>query len=81
MGVFTSIKALCHAGLAAWHLYLPKKMVEAGGVEPPSESTPTVASTRIVSVLILALSLPETGCLRASLNWVSLQTLRPGPCR
>jgi len=39
MGVFTSIKALCHAGLAAWHLYLPKKMVEAGGIEPTVRKT------------------------------------------
>jgi len=51
MGVFTSIKALCHAGLAAWHLYLPKKMVEARGIEPLSETVSTKASPGAVAVL------------------------------
>jgi len=54
MGVFTSIKALCHAGLAAWHLYLPKKMVEARGIEPLSEGAPARTSTSVDPVLDFA---------------------------
>ncbi len=37
------------------HVWL---VVEAGGIEPPSESTSTIVSTRIVSALFLAFGPP-----------------------
>jgi len=63
MGVFTSIKALCHTGLAAWHLYFPKLMVEVRGIEPLSEGEPTEASPSAVCTLGLT-PLPPTDRLR-----------------
>jgi len=41
-----------------WTFAAVNIMVEAGGVEPPSEGTPTVASTRIVSAFNLAVGSP-----------------------
>jgi len=37
-------KGGCHAALTAWHLYSPKLMVEARGVEPLSETISTRTS-------------------------------------
>ncbi len=41
-------------------------MVEAGGIEPPSEDIQTLVTTRLVHVLISPLSRPWTGCLETS---------------
>ncbi len=44
----------------------PLKMVEAGGIEPPSEDLQTMATTRLVRVLFSSRRRPRTGFLEAS---------------
>ena len=41
-------------------------MVEAGGIEPPSEDTPATATTRLVRDLISSQGRPRTGFLATS---------------
>ena len=43
-----------------------EKLVEAGGIEPPSEDLQTSATTRLFRALISPRSRPRTGCLAAS---------------
>ena len=41
-------------------------MVEAGGIEPPSEDRPITATTRLFRDLISPASRPRTDCSKAS---------------
>ena len=43
-----------------------RKMVEAGGIEPPSENRRAVATTRLFRDLISPRQRPRTGCAAAS---------------
>jgi hypothetical protein len=42
------------------------QMVEAGGIEPPSEDLPEMATTRLFRDLISLDRRPRTGCAQAS---------------
>jgi len=59
-------KGRCHAALTAWHLYSPKLMVEARGIEPLSENSSELLSTGVFRSFISPASAKRTKPIQGS---------------
>src|SRR3989338_8303573 len=51
-------------GLSILYIFAMQKMVEAGGIEPPSEDTPPRTTTCLADALISSCKPPAAGSLR-----------------